>query len=288
MAGLLATRAKHTCRGGEAACLDAPQAVHLLTARLNAYFQDPAEVRVKISDGILADAAAGCDYIKIRGDARFSVRDLRLLEVHEGWVHLGTTINGRRQPFCTFLGKGTPSSTVTQEGLAVLAELVAGASYPQRLRRLSHRIEAVARAEAGANFLEVYRFFLEAGYEPRASYHYTVRVFRGSLPSECAPFTKDLCYAKGFALVSDFVCRAVRCAETAQIPLLFCGKTTLAELPALAQLVDEGLVIPPRYVPPPFADPPALAARVGFTRSFGSPADRAIGSASLSGLHHRR
>src|SRR6266852_8482936 len=150
--------------GGKSRVFGAPRAAGLLTARLNRYFQNPAVVRVRISDGILADAAAGCAYIKIRSSARFTAQDLRLLEVHEGWVHLATTINGQRQPFCTFLGKGTPSSTVTQEGLAVLTELLASASYPQRLRRLSHRVEAVARAEAGANFLEVYRFFQDEGY----------------------------------------------------------------------------------------------------------------------------
>ena len=54
--------------------------------------------------------------------------DLRLLEVHEGWVHLGTTLNGQSQPVCTFLSKGPPSSTLTQEGLAVLTEVFAFAS----------------------------------------------------------------------------------------------------------------------------------------------------------------
>jgi uncharacterized protein (TIGR02421 family) len=274
MANYLHQPAQDTRHGVAAKSFSAPQAARLLSNRLSKYFRDPAEVRIKISDGILADAAAGCNYLKIRGDARFTVRDLRLLEVHEGWVHLGTTINGRGQPFCTFLGKGTPSSTVTQEGLAVLTEVIAAASYPQRLRRLSHRIEAVTRAEAGANFLEVYRFFRDEGYEPRASYQHTVRVFRGSLPSDCGPFTKDLCYGKGFALVFDYIGRALASAESAQIPLLFCGKTTLAELPALVQLVEEGLVVPPRFVPPPFADLKGLATRIDISHFFGDATTR--------------
>src|SRR5205807_575743 len=84
----------------------------------------------RLSDDILADAAAGSDYIKLRRDAHFTQRDLALLEVHEGWVHLGTTLNGQRQPVCSFLSKGTPATTRTQEGLAVLAELLAGAGRP--------------------------------------------------------------------------------------------------------------------------------------------------------------
>src|SRR5207302_5751496 len=127
--------------------INAPQAVDLLSTRLSDYFGDRALVRVQIADGLTADAAAGCDYLKIRGDARFTPREVRLLEVHEGWVHLGTTLNGQLQPVCTFLSKGPPCSTMTQEGLAVLTEILAFASHPGRVRRLTNRIEGVALAE---------------------------------------------------------------------------------------------------------------------------------------------
>ena len=40
----------------------------------------------------------------------------------------------------------------------------------------------------------------------------------------------------------------------ARIPLLFCGKTTLEDVRTLAQLVEEGVVEPPKYLPPLFAD----------------------------------
>src|SRR5262249_6709209 len=169
-------------------------------------------------------------------NACFSPRQIRLLEVHEGWVHLATTLNGQAQPICTFLGKGPPSSTITQEGLAVLTEILAFASHPARLRRLTNRIEGVALAEAGANFLEVYRYFLEEGYDSRESYQQTMRIFRGSLPEGCGPFTKDLSYSKGFVLVYNFVRLAVSRGFVRRVPLLFCGKTTLADIKTLAQL----------------------------------------------------
>jgi uncharacterized protein (TIGR02421 family) len=240
--------------------LDAADVVAMLSVRLQEYFGESAGVRVKLSDGNVADAAAGSDYLKVRGDARFTPRDVRLLEVHEGWVHLGTTLNGQRQPVCTFLSKGPPSATITQEGLAVLTEVLSFASHPGRLRRLTHRIEGVAMAEAGANFLEVYRFFLSEGDEPREGYQHSMRVFRGSLPADCGPFTKDLCYSKGFVLVCNFIRMAVNRGMTRRIPLLFCGKTTLADNKTLAQLIEEGLVTPPSHLPPPFADLHGLAA----------------------------
>jgi uncharacterized protein (TIGR02421 family) len=249
--------------------LDARQTVEILSTRLNAFFKDEDAIRVQISDDLAADAAAGCDYIKIREDARFSPREVRLLEVHEGWVHLGTTLNGQAQPICTFLSKGPPSTTTTQEGLAVLTEIFAFASHPGRVRRLSNRIEGVALAEAGANFLDVYRFFLQQGHEPRDSYQQSMRIFRGSLPEGCGPFTKDLCYGRGFVQVYNFIRLAVKRGLARRAPLLFCGKTNLADMKMLTQLVEEGLVTPPRHVPPMFADLHALSAWMCFANFLG-------------------
>jgi uncharacterized protein (TIGR02421 family) len=249
--GNAAQKIEPRCGGAEAA--------RELAGRLIAYFGD-GMVRVRLADGLLADAVAGSDYIKLRGDAQFSARDLRLLEVHEGWVHLGTSLNGQAQPVCTFLFKGPPSATVTQEGLAVLTEILAFASHPGRVRRLALRVEAVSLAESGADFLDIYRFFLAQGHPARESYHQAVRVFRGSLPAGCGPFTKDLCYNKGLVLVYNLMRTAVSRGLVGRIPLLFCGKTTLDDLKTLALLADEGLLAPPRYVPPPFADVQALAA----------------------------
>ncbi len=274
MAGILDNLAQDGVVADEAPTLSAAETVQALSARLGEHFQGGG-VRVRLSDGIIADAAAGSDYIKVRGDARFSPREVRLLEVHEGWAHLGTTLNGQRQPVCTFLSKGPPSSTVTQEGLAVLTEVFAFASHPERVRRLTHRIEAVALAEAGANFLDVYRFYLQEGYDRREAYQHSVRVFRGSLPAGCGPFTKDLCYSRGFVQVYHFMRLAVRRGLVRRVPLLFCGKTHLGDVKTLAQLVEEGLVDPPRFVPPPFADLHALCAWLCYANL-------------LSGLSHTR
>jgi uncharacterized protein (TIGR02421 family) len=248
--------------------LSAAEAMRVLSERLTGFFSNPAAVRIRLSDGIVADAAAGSDYIKLRRDAQFTTRDIRLLEVHEGWVHLGTTLNGQEQPICTFLSKGPPSSTITQEGLAVLTEVLSFASHPARVRRLAHRIKGVALAESGADFLDVYRFFQEEGYSSRDSYQSAMRIFRGSLPAGCGPFTKDLCYSKGFVLLYNFMRLAVSRGMVRHVPLLFCGKTNLDDLKKLALLADEGLLAPPRYLPPPFANLHALAAWLCYANFF--------------------
>ena len=245
--------------------LTAPQAVEMLQRRLDPVFgEGEGVIRVFESDGILADAAAGADYIKIRSDAIFNERDVRALEVHEGLVHVGTTLNGQNQPICTFLAKGPPSSTVTQEGLAILMEVIAFASYPTRLRKLTNRTRAIHMAEEGGDFLDVYRFFVDQNYDEDEAYANASRVFRGSAP-DGLPFTKDLSYLKGFIMVYNYIQLAVRKGKLEQIPLLFCGKTTLEDMRILRQLVDEGLVAPPRYLPPQFRDLNALSAWMCFS-----------------------
>jgi hypothetical protein len=52
-----------------------------------------------------------------------------IYEVHEGWVHVGTTLNGRSQPVCEFLSIGPPRCAATQEGLAVIMEIFTFRSF---------------------------------------------------------------------------------------------------------------------------------------------------------------
>lgn len=248
--------------------IPAKEAVILLNEKIQALFPGDG-LRAMISDGILADAAAGTDYVKLRADAYFNMRDLRVLEVHEVWVHLGTTLNGLAQPYCSFLGKGPPSAAVTQEGLAVLMEILTLSSTPNRLMTLINRVRAITLAEEGADFLEIFRFFLERGLDPEESYTLSSRVFRGSSP-DGLPFTKDLTYIKGFVLTYNFIRLAVSKGKPDRIPLLFCGKTMLEDMKILADLVEEGTVIPPRFLPPQFSDLMGLSAWMSFSRFMSS------------------
>jgi uncharacterized protein (TIGR02421 family) len=234
------------------------ETVKILGKRLKKYFLEGG-VRVELSDGILADASAGADRIKIHKGLTFSEREIRTFEIHEGWVHLGTTMNGLAQPVCTFLSKGPPSSTITQEGLAIITEVFTFSSYPGRLKRLTNRITGVSMAEEGATFLDVFNFYREQGLEEKDSYHSAQRVFRGSVP-DGGPFTKDLSYSKGFILIYNYVRLAVQRGLVNQIPVLFMGKTTLEDIHILSDLVEEKIAVPPKYVPPQFKDLAALSA----------------------------
>ncbi len=242
----------------------ATQAVEILSKKLSTYFHKENKVFVKVSDNIVSDASAGADTIKLRGDVKFSDRILRLYEVHEGWVHLGTTINGLEQPYCTFLSKGPPSSTTTQEGLAMLTEIFTFSSFPDRVRRLNNRVVAISMAESGASFIDVFHFFRDQGVSEEESYQNTVRVFRGSLPN-LGPFTKDLAYSKGYVLVSNYIRLCIKHGKLSNIPLLFVGKTSLHEIHLLAELAEDDIVKPPKYLPSDFKDLSALSAVMSYS-----------------------
>ena len=211
-----------------------------------------------VSDGMIADASAGADTIRLSQDAMFSERELRYLEVHEGWVHVGTTLNGAMQPYCSFLSKGSPSTSVLQEGLAVLTEMVTFCSFPGRMRKLINRVIALDKINQGADFLDVYHYFLTCELSPLDSYKHSVRLFRGSTPTGGA-FTRDVSYAKGFVLVYNFIRFAISQRRIDVVPLLFTGKLRLDDLPLLCELRDQDLLIAPMYLPPAFKDLSALS-----------------------------
>jgi uncharacterized protein (TIGR02421 family) len=237
----------------------------ILQTRLSQYFlQHPDHVTVMVSDGMVADASAGADKIRLSQDAMFSDRDLKYLEVHEGWVHVGTTMNGAMQPYCSFLSKGSPSSSVLQEGLAVITEVVTFSSYPGRMLKLTNRVIALDKISQGANFLEVYRYFMECGLSELDSYNHSVRLFRGSTPSG-GGFTRDLSYAKGFVLIYNFIRFAISQHRVDVVPLLFIGKLILEDLPLLCELRDQQIITPAVYLPPPFKDLSALSAWMSFS-----------------------
>jgi uncharacterized protein (TIGR02421 family) len=255
--------------------IDATEAARQLGERLGPFFGD-AHVRCEADDGILADAAAGSDYVKVRTGARFNARDIDVLEVHEGWVHVGTSLNGQAQPVAKWLAKGPPRTTAVQEGLAALLEMFTFRTYPRRARRLNDRVLAVDKAEDGASFLDVFEWFRTEGYEEDECFHNTRRVFRGGVLEGGAPFTKDACYCKGIVLNYAFIRSAIQHDRVDLVPFLFVGKVAHEDVPVLARHVSDGVVKPPKYLPPMFRDLNGLAIWMAYSTFFSQLGGEAI------------
>lgn len=247
--------------------LGAEAVVDRLNERFGKHFHDAA-VHAKLDDGILSDAAAGADYIKIRRAGMFSEREVDLLEVHEGWVHVGTSLNGAGQRVATWLAKGPPCTLGIQEGLAVLVEIITFLATPARAKILNNRILACDKAEDGADFRDICEFYRTEGYSEKECYQFAQRVFRGGVVTGGGPFTKDISYCKGFIMIYNFLRTAIRFGRPEVIPFLFAGKLTLEDVPVLYRKFREGVVDPPRYLPQQFRDLNGLAMWMAYSNFF--------------------
>lgn len=242
----------------------AEDVVDELNDRFKIYFPD-GSVQAKLADGIVADAAAGGDTVKIKAGAMFSSRDIDILEVHEGWVHVGTTQNGNLQHVAKWLSKGPPRCSSTQEGLAVIMEIFTFRSYPRRARQINDRILGIDKAEDGANLLELLEFYRTEGYSEEECIYNVKRVYRGGMVEGGAPFTKDISYCRGFIENYNFMRAAIRAGRPDLIPFLFTGKIHVDDVPLLHQKYKEGIVDEPRYLPPQFRDLNGLTVWMSFS-----------------------
>ena len=172
----------------------------------------------------------------------------QLLE-HEAKVHTATMLNGKRQQNLRLLSLGAPRTTRTQEGIAVLAELITISLDLTRLRRIALRIKAVAMAIDGADFIEVFKMFLEAGQSETESYQSTVRCFRGGDVSGKAVFTKDTVYLKGMMEVYAFFAVCIRENRPELANAIFAGRLTLGDIVELVPYFETGFLQGPHYIP---------------------------------------
>lgn len=208
-------------------------------------------IEVVIDDNLAAKAAAGSRRVRLRSDAVFSPYDGPQLLQHEVLIHSLTALNGKRQPVLKILGEGAPRTTAAQEGLATFAELVTGAIDLDRFKRIALRVLALQVALQGADFLEVFRFFLDHGQNEVESYQSTQRLFRGGdVRGNAIVFTKDGVYLEGLLTVYAFFQWCIRQRRLDLGALLFAGRMAIADVLVLDEARAQGVVAAPRYVPP--------------------------------------
>ena len=247
--------------------IDAEILARRLKRRIDRHFvEDP--IAVEVSPDIASKASASSARVRLREGARFSELDLDQLFEHEVMVHAATMLNGRHQPHLDVLGLASPRTTRTQEGLATLAELMTGSMDLVRLRRIALRVRAVAMALDGADFIDVFRMFLDEGQSEEESAKSAARVFRGGDPRGGILFTKDGTYVAGMLEVHTFLRVAVRDGRPDLIPILFSGRLTLGDVVVVAPLAEAGLVRGPRYMPTWAADLRRLTATLAYGAFF--------------------
>ncbi len=220
--------------------IDAEQFAALARSEIQRYRDaHPAmAARVEIStsvDGLI------CAHGNLFVDARktFSPHAANALIQHEVGTHLVTFYNGMAQPL-QVLAIGLAGYEELQEGLAVIAEYLAGGLTARRLRLLAGRVFAVKSLTNGASFLETFRSLRERGFSGRNAFSIATRVFRGG------GLTKDLIYLRGLVKLLEYFRRGK------PIETLFVGKVAAHHTRLLCELEQRKLLrsapLKPRFL----------------------------------------
>jgi uncharacterized protein (TIGR02421 family) len=236
----------------------------MLRDRIGPIFQHD-DVKIVLDPTLPSKATASSKRITLRATALFSERDLAQLTEHEAFIHTLTALNGQHQPHLKVLGLGAPRTTRTQEGLATFSEIITGAMDISRLRRIALRVVMVKKALEGADFIEVFRGFLDAGQSEVESYRSAARVFRGGDVRGKVCFTKDGAYLEGVMIVHVFIRKVLQEGRGDLLPMLFVGRVTTADVITLAPFRDSGLVAPSTYLPPWARDPQRVLSIMAFS-----------------------
>lgn len=238
-----------------------------LRKEIDVFFVDD-KVEVVIDPELASKAIAGSKRVRLRAGAMYSELDLNQLLEHEAYVHAATMHNGKRQSNLKLLSLGAPRTTRTQEGIAVLAELMTLSLDVVRLRRVALRIKAISMALDGADFIEVFQSFLEAGQSEEESYQSTVRCFRGGDVRGKTVFTKDTVYLKGMMEVHAFLAVAIHENRPELANALFAGRLSLGDVVELAPYFETGFLSGPYYMPKWASDLRTLASTLACNAFF--------------------
>jgi uncharacterized protein (TIGR02421 family) len=175
--------------------------------------------------------------IHVKTGARYSEAAAECDKHHEIEAHILTYLNGLRQPL-GLLRVGLRGTMAFQESLGVFTEIASGVMAPERAASLCSRVVAVDSMVRGLDFFEVFeRLVEEFGFDAEFAYSVCQRVFRGG------GFTKDWVY------LADVEGILRHWASGGELDHLLLGKVTLREVNTIEQLLEEGVLAPPRYLP---------------------------------------
>jgi uncharacterized protein (TIGR02421 family) len=234
--------------------MDAHEFVALAQAELDRYraFAPDMESHVELRDGSTGVMVSNGDVL-VAPTARVSSGRADALLHHEIGTHVVTYVNGAHQPLRIFAG-GLAGYEETQEGLAVLAEHLAGGLTGGRLRQLAARVLAVHEMIGGAEFGDVHRGLTDAGVSREQAFTITTRVFRGG------GLTKDAVYLRGLGELLKHL------GAGQSLDPLWLGKMPLEAVPLVEELHQRGVLADPLLTPRSLDLPGARARLAGFSQ----------------------
>lgn len=211
----------------------AAQMVARAEAEIDSYRSRYAEFpkRVQLRRDIPPGLMVSQDALLVSTRSRIPRRRVEALIHHEVGTHLLTYCNGRAQRL-RLLYIGLPGYEALQEGLAVLAEFLAGGLSRPRLRMLAARVVTCHALTAGAGFRDAFDLLVDDhGFPARTAFTVVTRVYRSG------GLTKDAVYLEGLAEILEYL------GSGGRLEPLFVGKVAPHHLDDIEELARRGVLV---------------------------------------------
>ena len=197
---------------------------------------DGVDGTVEVTPGVSSGLMVSNNRLLVPSRSKIPLNRVDALIQHEIGTHLVTYFNGNAQRF-TQLRSGFAGYEELQEGIAVLAEYLAGGMTPARLRTLAARVLAVDAASDGASFVDVFRLLCRYGFSQQQAFNITIRVYRGG------GLVKDCIYLRGLLTVLEYL------HQGGELEPLFVGKIAAKHIPIVRELQSRKVLEPPKFLP---------------------------------------
>lgn len=228
-----------TSSGSESRRINATELIRRAREEFDYYHTRMNEFHATVEecDEIAAGIMVSHDRLLVSKNLDISAERAEPLLHHEIGTHLLTYFNGRCQPFRQ-LYAGLSGYEELQEGLAVLAEYLAGGLTASRIRTLAGRVVAVDSLTEGHSFARTFALLHEGfGLTRHRAFTITLRVYRGG------GLTKDVIYLRGLKELLDYL------AAGHDIEPLYVGKIGLQHIPYIQEMRRRKIIVPPRILP---------------------------------------
>ncbi len=191
---------------------------------------------VELADKRLTTIYAPEKRMTVCRDRSFADNDPERLKVHEVGVHALRAANGYEQPLKIF-ALGVPGYLPTEEGLASYFEEISGNSSDETMRDYAARVIAVDSVCNDMGFRETFDRLKDHELDDEKAWQLALRAHRGG------GYVKDHVYLQGFTEVKGFA------EDGGSLYPLYVGKVGLEDLSLVGELLEDGTLREPRYLP---------------------------------------
>lgn len=190
----------------------------------------------ELDDKKLTTIYAADKKITVCKDRYFSENDIERLKVHEIGVHVLRSANGYTQPLKVF-ATGLPGYLSTEEGLTTYFEEITNTTDYETLKNYAARVIAIESVVENMTFKDTFDMLKSYDLDNEVAWNLGVRAHRGG------GYIKDHVYLEGLLKIRTYA------QKNPDFETLFAGKIGLEDIAFTKNLINEGVLKKPKYLP---------------------------------------